>query len=812
MSDLWQDIKYGARRLRNDAGFTILAAFTIALGIGANTTIFTAIDALLFHPFPFRNAERLVAVQETFPNSTTDYDLVAPANFFDIKDANAVFEKMSAVAFWASHFTENETPERVNGTQVSTEFFSMLGAEAALGRTFVADDLQPGNNFVVVISDGLWKRRFGAQRDVVGRTTHINNRAYTVIGVMPPSFAYPRGGTEVWTPFISESGANPDRSWRFLQVIALLKDGVTIQAAQSQMNTIGQTLAQQYPDANNGRGLHVSNLFQAETIGPRPYILLALGAVGLVLLLSCVNVAMLLLLRASTVEKEIAIRAAIGATRVRVVKGLLVESVLLSLVGSVFGLLGGVAAVYLLRTGMPPTLAKGIAGWDTLGLNWTVVAFVLLLSLVIGVVFGILPALHASHQDPGKTLNEAGRSSAAARGRNFTRNVLVVSEIALAIVLLVGAGLMMRSFLASLNAELGFKPERLLTFQIDLPFSRYRKPEETITFYDQLLASLKTKPGVIAAGAVNGLPVTFTQPSEGFTIEGKENARKQAEDDAFTPVVMPGYFNAAGITLLHGRDFMETDTLDSTFVVIISDALAQRKFSGQNPLGKRLMLTNDPRPREIIGIVGNIKHEPFVTNAGDQPELAIYMPHKQNPWHLMNLVIRTASNDPGSIAFVSQGEVQRLDKQLPVYNLRTMNEVIADSLAPQRLTSVLFSVFGFIALVLSAVGLYAVVSYSVVQRTNEIGIRMALGAQRRDVLYLIMKQALAMLIVGISIGLVAAYFGARLMTSILFGIAATDAVTFVGIPLLLTLIALVACYVPARRATKLDPLLALRRQ
>jgi len=811
MRDLWRDIKYGARKLRKDASFTTLAAFTIALGIGANTTILTAINALLFHPFPFRNAERLVMVQETLPHSTTDYDLVAPANFFDIKSANSVFEKVAAVAAWSSHFTEGETPERVNGTQVSTDFFSSLGAEPALGRTFLSDDGKEGNNFVVVISDGLWRRRFGAQPEVIGRTIHINNHAYTVLGVMPPTFAYPRGGTEVWTPF-SESATKPDRSWRFLQVIGLLKNGVTIQAAQTELNGIAQTLAQQYPDANEGRGLHVSSLFEVETTGPRPYILLALGAVGFVLLLSCVNVATLLLLRAAALEKEIAIRIALGASRFRVIKGLLVESVLLALLGGVFGLLGGVGAVYLLRKAMPATLARGIGGWETLGLDWRVVAFVLLLSMVMGVVFGILPAMQASQQKPGKALNEAGRSPAAASRRNFTRNVLVVSEIALALVLLVGAGLMMRSFLASVNAELGFRPEQLLTFQLDLPFARYRKPEETINFYEQLLASVKTKPGVVAAGGVNGLPVTFAQPSEAFVVEGKANARLEPEAFAYTPVVLPGYFNAMSITLLQGRDFSETDTPDSGLVVIISNALAQRSFPGQSPLGKRLVIGNDPRPREIVGIVRDIKHEPFVTNAGDKPELAIYMPHKQNPWHLMNMVVRTAGDDPGSVAFLSQGEVQRLDKQLPVYNVRTMNEVIADSLAPQRLASALFSVFGFIALVLAAVGLYAVVSYSVVQRTNEIGIRMALGAQTRDVLYLIMKQALIMLLVGISIGLISAYFGTRLMSSILFGVAATDAVTFVGIPLFLALIALVACYVPARRATKLDPLLALRRE
>jgi len=812
MGDLWQAIKYGARRLRRDARFTLIAAFTISLGIGANTTILTAINALLLHPFSFQNAERLVVLHETLPQFGLNDDLVTPGNFYDIRNENSVFEKIAAAAVWSSHFTEGERPERLYGSQVSADFFSVLGAGASLGRTFAQEDFNPGTNFVVVISNGLWSRRFGSNPGVIGQPLRINDQSYTVIGVMPANFAYPRGGTEVWTPYVTNNQSAADRSWRYLQVIALLKSGVSIHNAQSELNIIAQRMVQAYPEPNNGRGLQVTPLFEAETTGPRPYLLIAFAAVGFVLLIACVNVATLLLLRAAAREKEIAIRVALGASRLRIVQGLLVEAVSLALVGGVLGLIWGTAAVHLLRVAMPTNLANSIGGWDTLGLDWRVFGLVLLLSVITGLIFGIVPAIHSANRNPGPALKEAGRSSLDARGRNFTRNFFVITEIAFALLLLVAAGLMMRSFIASMNSELGFRPEQVLTFQIDLPFSRYREPKQTIGFYEQLLASVKTKPGVSAAGAVNALPITFNQASEGFVVEGKSDPERGGELIAYTPVVMPGYFGAMNIALLQGRDFSDSDTPESPPVVIISNRIAHRSFPGENPLGKRLLIGKDPRAREVIGVVADIKHEPFVTNINDKTEMAIYMPHKQNPWHLMNLVVRTASSDPGSVAFLAQNEVSRLDRELPVYNLKTMNEVIADSLAPQRLASILFSVFGFISLLLTAVGLYAVVSYSVAQRTNEIGIRMALGAQARHILYLVLAQAAKVILIGVSIGLALAYLATRLMAKILFGVGATDSLTFVAVPLFLGLTALLACYVPARRATRVNPLLALRRE
>jgi len=811
MRDFWQAIKYGARRVRNDASFTIVAAITISLGIGANTTILTAIDALLLHPFSFRNAERLVVLNETLPQFGVK-DLVAPGNFYDIKNGNSVFEKIAAAAVWSSHLTEGERPERLYGSQVSEDFFSLLGAAPTLGRTFVPEDFQPGTNFVVVISDGLWNRRFGGKREILGQQLRINDRGYTVVGVMPANFSYPRGGTEVWIPFVPDSESGADRGWRYLQVIALLKSGLTIQEAQSQLDVIAQRLVNAYPEANKDRGLRITTLVEAETTAPRPYLLIAFAAAGFVLLIASVNVANLLLLRGITREKEIAIRVALGARRWLIVQGLLIESVLLALVGGVLGLLWGAGAVELLRVAMPANLAKSIGGWETLRLDWRVFVVVLLLSVVTGVIFGIIPALHSAKSNPGPALKEAGRSSLDARGRNLTRSMFVVIEIALALLLLIGAGLMMRSFIASMNSELGFKSEQVLTFQIDLPFSRYRKEQQTIGFYEQLLASIRTKPGVTAASAVNALPATFNQASEGFVVEGRSTAEHGPEFFAYTPVVMPGYFAAMNIAFLQGRDFSDNDTEQSTAVVIISNKIAQRSFPGESPIGKRLLIGKDPRPREVIGIVADIKHEPFVSRQTEKSEMAIYTPHKQNPWHLMNMVIRTASNDPASVAFLAQSDVSRLDRALAVYNIKTMNEVIADSLAPQRLTSILFSAFGFMALVLAAVGLYAVVSYSVAQRTNEIGIRMALGAQARDILYLVMVQAAKVIVIGVSIGLALAYFGTRLMSKILFGVGTTDALTFVGVPLFLTLTVLIACYIPARRAAKVDPLLALRRE
>ncbi|HEY8411990.1 MAG TPA: ABC transporter permease [Pyrinomonadaceae bacterium] len=806
----WQDIDYGARKLRKDLSFTIVAAFTIALGIGANTTILSAINALLLHPFAFHNADRLVVVRETLMRFGLDDDLVSPANYVDLKNGNSVFENMTAAAFWSAHITEGERPEGVAATQVTTDFFSAIGAEPALGRTFVPEDGTAGNNFVVVLSDTLWRQRFGRQQDIIGRVLRINDREYKIVGVMPPNFAYPRGGIEAWTPFVVAGESWRDRNWRFLQVIGLLKPGVTVAQAQSEMNVIAQRLAQDFPKSNEGRGLRLTTLHDAETAAPRPYLMIGFGAVAFVLLLACVNVANLMLLRATAREKEIAIRTALGASRSRIIQGLLIESVLLALVGGALGLCLGLGAVHLLRTAMPESLAKTISGWDSLGFDWRVFGFALLLSAITGVVFGILPALQAAKRNPEAALREAGRVSTQATGRQITRSVLVTTEIALALILLVGAGLMLRSFIASMHAQLGFKPEHLLTFEIDLPLARYREQKQTVSFYEQLMAAIRSKPGVIAAGAVNTLPITFNQVNAKFAIEGRASDQPDLQSPAYTPVVVPGYFNAMGIALLQGRDFADTDTLDSPPVAIINDALARRRFPNENPLGKRVLIGKEKRTREIVGVVQDVKQKPFVTNVSDQSELAIYMPHKQNPWHLMTLVVRTTSDDPGSVAFQAQSEVQKLDKDLPLNDVRMMNQVIADSLAPQRLASVFFSIFGLIALVLAAVGLYAVVSYSVVQRTNEIGIRMALGAQTRDVLRLMMAQGMWLILIGIAIGLVAAYAGARLMASILFGVGTNDLVTFVGVPLFLIVIALIACYVPSRRATKVDPLVALR--
>ena len=806
----WHDITYGARKLRTNLSFTIVAALTIALGIAANTTVLSAINALLLHPFSFRNAERMVTVRETLPRFGLFDDLVSPANFLDIKQGSSVFESLIAAGFWSTHITDGERPQGVSGAQVTTDFFSALGAQPALGRTFLPEDGHAESNFVIVISDAMWRQRFGRQQDIVGRVTRLNDREYRIIGVMPPDFAYPRGGAELWTPFAAEAESWRDRHWRNLQVIAVLKPGVTIQQAQSEMDVVAQRLAQEYAKANEGRGLHLTALREAETSTPRPYLMIAFVAVGLVLLIACVNVAILMLLRATAREKEIAIRTALGASRRRIIQSLLIESVLLALVGGAIGLGLGLAAIHLLRVAMPESMAVTISGWESLGFDWKVFGFVLLLSAVTGVIFGILPAFQAARRNPEAALREAGRVSTQAGGSNITRSVLVVTEIALALLLLVGAGLMVRSFLKSVNAALGFNQERVLTFEIDLPLARYQEQKQTISFYEQLLAAVRTKPGVVAAGAVNTLPMTFNQARGRFVVEGRSTDQPGQQLPAYTPVIVPGYFNAMGIALLQGRDFSDNDTFESPLVVIINAALAERSFPNENPLGKRLLIGKEKRPREIVGVVADIKHKPFVTKAGDESELAIYLPHKQGPWNLMSLVVRTAGDDPASIAFQAQSEVQRLDKDLPISNVRTMDQVVTDSLAPQRLASIFFSIFGLIALVLATVGLYAVVAYSVVQRRNEIGIRMALGAQTRDVLRLMLRQGMWLTIIGVLIGLVGAYIGTRLMSSILFGIQTTDVVTFVGVPLFLIFVAVVACYLPSLRATKVDPLVALR--
>nr|MBA2341406.1 ABC transporter permease [Pyrinomonadaceae bacterium] len=790
-------------------GFSLVAIFAIALGIGANTTIFSAVNALLLRPFAFRDVDRIITVWETVPQVGIEHGSVAPANFLDIKREITAFDSAAVMNGWSANLTEGDKPERIEGATVSPAFFSVLGVGAKEGRTFTTDEERPGSNAVVVISDALWRRRFNSDPKMVGRVVPINNRSFTIVGVMPKELAYPVGGVEMWTPFIFDDEDVQDRNSHYLRVLARLKPGATIEQAQSEMNALGRRLAEQYPQTNANRNFLLETIVDRETRGPRPYLLLMLGAVAFVLLIGCANVANLLLLRATVRGREIAIRTALGASRLRIVRQLLTESLLIALAGGGVGLLLSVWMIDFLRKGLPPNfVVKLVSGWDNLGIDWRVFAFTFLLSLLTGVVFGLVPALQTSKTNLNESLKEGGRSATDGRGSNRTRSLLVVSEVALSLVLLAGAGLMIRSFINMLNVKPGFNANNVMTADITLPRLKYTEPEQRVNFYKNLLDRASTLPGVTAAAAINYIPVGWSNTDTGFYVEGRGEPPQGQAPLAYFQVISPNYFDAMQIPLLQGRAITERDAADAPLVVVISNLLAREYFGNENPLGKRLRFGGE-KSYEIVGVVGDVRHEAYSERV-ERPELAVYVPHAQSAWNTMTIVMRTRSSDQAGVIPALQAEVGAIDKDQPIFNVRTMNQIITESMAPQRLSAFLFGGFAVIALLLAGVGIYAVISYSIAQRTHEIGIRMALGAQAGDIFRLVVKQSMTLILVGIVIGGIGAFAVTRLMASILYGVRASDPVTFSCVALLLGGIAFLACYIPARRATRIDPMVALR--
>jgi len=809
MKILWQDVRFAVRMLWKNPGFTVVAIFTLALGIAANTTIFSAINALLLKPFAFRDMPRIVTVFETMPALGERSYSVAPANFLDIRNGSTAFESIAATGGWSANLTENERPERITGAAVTPGFFEVFGIEMKMGRSFATEEEQPGREPVVILSDALWRRRFNGEPNMIGRIVKINERNFTVVGIAPPEANYPRGNIEMWTPFIFDKEDTADRESHYMRVVGRLKRGASVEQATSELNGLAQRLAAQYPQTNAGRGLRAMNFLESETRGPRPYLIIMLGAVGFVLLIACANVANLLLLRAAERRHEIAIRLTLGASRFRVVRQLLTESALLAITGGALGLLLSVWSVAALAAGMPANFAKFVSGWSNLGIDWSVFGFTMLLSLMTGVVFGLVPALQASKTNLNEALKEGGRSGAqSGRGRNRTRSLLVVTEVALSLVLLVGAGLMMRSFVKLINVDPGFNARGALTFGVALPRAKYPKDEDRVNFQKRFLERLETLPGLTNVAAINNIPLGFNNSDTGFWRDGEPTPAPGQTPLAYQQVGSLNYFKTMEIPLLEGRLFDTRDTAGATPVLIISRALAQKHFKNEDPLGKRLRLSSIDKPFEIVGVVGDVRHEAFSEKV-DEQELAVYQPYAQNPWREMTFIVR-AKNDPASLTATVRSELQAIDKDQPVYNVRTIDQVFRESMAPQRLSSFMFAAFALVALLLAAVGIYAVIAYSVAQRTHEIGIRIALGAQRGDIFRLVIGHGMKLILIGIGAGLVAAFAVTRLMASILYNVSATDVWTFAGISALLAGVAALACYVPAQRATRVDPMIALR--
>ncbi|HEX5603761.1 MAG TPA: ABC transporter permease [Pyrinomonadaceae bacterium] len=807
-----QDVRYAFRMLLKRPGFTVIVVLTLALGIGANTTIFSAIDAVLLNPLPYKDPERLMVVWETNKQlgpEMWDRNEGAIGNFLDWRSRNQIFDQLGALFDTSMNLTGVGEPQRIQSCVVTTNFFQVLGVQPMLGRSFVPESETPGSPFTVIISHDLWQRLFNSDTSVIGKSLTLNAHQVEVIGVMPPGFELQFPITrhvDMWVPFVIDV-ADPDyhdRGHNFLYTVGRLKQGVSQEQAQTEMNLIAGQLQQQYPETNAEKGVRVVPLHKQLVGNVESYLYMLFAAVGFLLLIACANVAGLLLARVTARHREVAIRIAVGASRWRLIRQLLTESVILSALSGLLGLLlayGGVKLLVSLTPSEVPRLHE-------IGLHVPVFLWTLAISVVTGVLFGLAPAIQASRPDLNTALKESsGRNPGSFQGSSL-RNLLVVSEVAVALLLLVGAGLMTKSFLRLQQVDPGFDATNVVSMNIALPTSKYREPQ-LLTFYDQLFERVKNLPGVKSVAAINPLPLGNSNVSNRFVVEGAPFVALADRPFAGTRVVTPDYFQTMSIPQLKGRSFTEQDREKTPNVIIVNEALASRYWPNQDPIGKRLgLFEEDPGKqewREIVGVVGNVRSKALEIEV--MPE--VYFPYRQIPENFMNLVVRTAS-DPVSMVPAIRSQVLSVDKDQPVSDIMTMEQRVAKSVAAKRFVMSLLGAFSILALGLAAVGIYGVMAYLVTQRTQEIGVRMALGAQKRDVLRLVVGKGMVLAVVGTAIGLVASLALTRLMRSLLFEVTPTDWLTFVIVSAVLLIVALLACYIPARRATKVDPLVALR--
>jgi putative ABC transport system permease protein len=803
MNTLFQDVRYGLRMLLKHKGFTAVAVMALALGIGANTAIFSLVNGVLLRPLSFPGAERIIYIEGKNPAAGITDSNISYLDFTDWSQQTDLFA--STAAYWtgnANFGADGAEPERVPRAGVTTGFFSVLGVQPVLGRAFVPEDDKPGTITTAIISHGLWKRRFGSDPDIVGKQVQISSRPLTIIGVMPSGFEYPEQ-TQVWVTSAVNLSEEPrdNRAW---SAIARLNPNVDVKQAQTRLSAINAQLDKQFHETNKGWDVFVSTIHERLVREVKPSLLALLGAVGFVLLIACANVANLLLARSAARQKEIAIRAAMGASRTRVLRQMLTESALLSAIGGLAGLLLSIWLTDLLMSMLP----EGAPRLEQIGIDYRVLTFALGVTALTGILFGIVPALQASKLDVTSALKEGGRSGEGHR-RTSARSLLLIGEVALSLMLLVGAGLLIKSFLRLQEVRPGFNAHNVLIANLALPGAKY-KDQQFVEFFRQLRERLEAAPGVQAVGGNVNLPLNASGYAigRGFIPEGRPLTVDENKDAMFSTIT-GDYFGALQIPLLSGRTFDPRDNADGTKVVIINETTAKRHFGSPTAaIGKRLSIWHDEKfMREIVGVVGDTKTGSLTGEGGMQ----IYVPHAQDSqWNFMGLVIRTAG-DAAAFAPTLRREVQALDKDQPIYNVRTMDDVVANSLGTRRVSMQLFAVFAGAALLLAAIGIYGVMAYSVTQRTQEIGIRMALGAQKSDVLALVIRQGMTLTVIGVVVGLAGAFALTRLLANLLFGVAATDPLTFVAIPLLLLFVALVACYLPARRAARLDPTIALAR-
>src|SRR5262245_41102030 len=811
MQTLWQDLRQGARSLVKQPTFTIVAVVTLALGVGANTAIFSVVHAVLLQSLPYRDADRLVSVWERSRRGGNAQNVINMGNFFDWKEQNRVFEDMAAFFDLTANLTSGGDPEEIPSQIATTSLFKVLGVNPILGRAFNPDEGRQGQPGVVVISFGLWQRRFGGDQQIIGRKLILSGNEVTVIGVMPADFNWhvkagsmTRKMAELWSPWQVGEGARQRRG-RFASAVARLKPGVTPEQAQAEMNAIGGRLEQQYNDFNANWGVNVVPLRAQFTGEIRLALLVLLGAVGMVLLIACANVANLLLVRAAGRQREVAVRAALGAGRARIIRQLLTESLLLAGLGGLAGLALAWRGTDLLVSLAPPDLLN----LPQVKINAAVLGFTMGVSMLTGVIFGLVPALEAKRLNLTGSLKESGKNIGGGMRSQMLRNLLVVAEIALALVLLVGAGLLIRSFARLQGVDPGFNAHNLLTMKVSLPGRKYDTDQKRINFFLQAVAQMQSLPGVESAGAVSFLP--FAAPHAGTLVEIEGRPKLPPGQGLGTGVIVSdlNYFRTMQIPLKRGRLFTDQEATEMRHVVVVNEAFARTNFPGEDPLGKRvtIYMKNDNQPCEIIGVIGDSKHMKLDAKA----EPMSYWPHPELTYSGMTLVLR-AHGEPTAIANAARDVIRALDPAQPVGDVRTMESLIGTSVARARFNTLLLAIFAIVALLLAGVGIYGVMAYSVAQRTHEIGVRMALGARATDVLRLVVRKGMALALAGVAIGVSASFALTRLMETLLFNVSATDPLTFAGISLLLAFVALLACLIPARRAAKVDPMVALRHE
>ena len=803
MGNWAQDIRYSFRKLRQSPGITAIAVLALALGIGANSAIFSVVNTTLLRPLPFRDPDQLVMVWENNLKKGVNQIALSPANYADFRDQSQSFSEMAALRPGNFTITGGAEPERVPGAMVTPGLFQMLDVRPVVGRVFLPEQAQPGSDTVVLISHGLWQRRYASDPQVVGKQLKLNGRDYQVVGVMPPDFRLSQR-VDLWTPLALGPKESANRAVGSLVVLGRLKPGVPVERAQAEMSAIAGRLREQFPDTNAGHGVRLISLHEQLVGDIRLPLFVLLGSVGFVLLIACANVANLLVARAASRQKEMAVRAALGASRARLARQLLVESVMLAVLGGLLGLFIAYWGIDLLIAGMPDNVPRA----QESGLDLRVLGFTFGISVLTGIVFGLAPALQASKVDLNETLKEGGRSASTSSGGKRLRGFLVVAETALALVLLVCAGLMIKSFVRLQEVDPGFNPEGLLSMQLNLPPTKYAEPHQQTAFFNDLLERVRNTPGVQSAAVVTTLPLSGANNiNTSFVIEGAPAAGAGEDLTADYRVASPDYFRTVGVPVQRGAVFTPQDTAQSPPKVVVNETMARRYFASQDPVGSRITVDVPPKPVtfEIVGVVGDVKHVGLDSDA--KPE--IYVSYQQQPWPAMTLVVKTAG-DPLKMAPAVRAKVLEVDKDQPVFNVRSMDQVVAESVAQPRLTMFVLGVFAAVALLLAGMGVYGVMAYSVTQRTHEMGLRMALGANQGHVLMLIIKQGMALTLVGVGIGLVAAVAATRLLSSLLYGVSATDPVTFAGVSAVLSLVALLACYFPARRAMRVDPIIALR--